>query len=42
MYQVYEAVTGKRRYVGFSFNLASQMKEILEGRGVKAFWVFLP
>lgn len=41
MYQVYEKVSGKRRYVGFSFNLALQMKEALERSGIRSFWVFI-
>lgn len=41
MYQVYEAVSGKRRYVGCSFDLANRMKEILERKGIRSFWVFL-
>ncbi len=42
MYQVYEATSGKRRYVGCSFSLANQMKEALERKGIRSFWVFLP
>lgn len=42
MYQVYETVSGKRRYVGCSFNLAEKFKEALERKGIRSFWVFNP
>jgi hypothetical protein len=42
MYQVYEANTGKRRYVGSSFSIANQIKETLERKGICSVWVFLP
>lgn len=42
MYQVFEAVTGKRRYVGGSFYWADSVKERLSLNGVPSFWVFVP
>lgn len=42
MYQIFEAVTGKRRYVGTSFSMAVSVKERLAFRGVPSFWVFVP
>lgn len=41
MYQVYEANSGKRRYVGCSFDLANKVKESLERKGIRSFWVFI-
>lgn len=42
MYHIYEANSGKRRYVGNSFDLANKMKEFLERKGIRSSWVFLP
>lgn len=41
MYQTYETVSGKRRYVGCSKKMAYEWKKALKKVGIKAFVVKL-